>query len=81
MRSGRPAAAAKVTYKSSWDWMPTLLAAAGDPDVVKKVADGYIVGDKTFKQHLDGYNFLPFFQGKAEKSPRHEIYYFGHPAK
>jgi arylsulfatase A-like enzyme len=58
------------------DWMPTLLAAAGDPDVVKKVADGYKVGDKTFKQHLDGYNFLPFFQGKEGKSPRHEIFYF-----
>lgn len=58
------------------DWMPTLLAAAGDPDVVKKVADGYKLGDKTFKQHLDGYNFLPFFQGKDDKSPRHEIFYF-----
>jgi arylsulfatase A-like enzyme len=58
------------------DWMPTLLAAAGDPDVVKKVAEGYKVGGKTFKQHLDGYNFLPFFQGKEEKSPRHEIFYF-----
>jgi arylsulfatase len=58
------------------DWMPTLLAAAGDPDVVKKVAEGYKLGDKTFKQHLDGYNFLPFFQGKEEKSPRHEVFYF-----
>jgi arylsulfatase A-like enzyme len=61
---------------SQEDWMPTLLAAAGDPDVVKKVAEGYTIGDKTFKQHLDGYNFLPFFQGKEEKSPRHEIFYF-----
>ena len=58
------------------DWMPTLLAAAGDPDVVKKVADGYKVGDKTFKQHLDGYNSLPYFQGKEQKSPRQEIFYF-----
>jgi arylsulfatase len=58
------------------DWMPTLLAAAGDPDVVKKVATGYKLGDKTFKQHLDGYNFLPFLQGKEEKSPRHQIFYF-----
>ena len=58
------------------DWMPTLLAAAGDPDVVKKVVDGYKVGEKTFKQHLDGYNFLPFFQGKEEESSRHEIFYF-----
>ena len=49
------------------DWMPTLLAAAGDPNVVQKVAEGYKLGDKTFKQHLDGYNFLPFFQGKEDK--------------
>ena len=58
------------------DWMPTLLAAAGDPNVVQKVAEGYKLGDKTFKQHLDGYNFLPFFQGKEDKSPCHEIFYF-----
>ena len=61
---------------SQEDWMPTLLAAAGNPDVVKQVAEGTTVGDKTFKQHLDGYNFLPFFQGKEQKSPRHEIFYF-----
>jgi arylsulfatase len=58
------------------DWMPTLAAAAGDADVVKKVAEGYAIGGKTFKQHLDGYNFLPFFQGKEAKSPRREIFYF-----
>jgi arylsulfatase len=61
---------------SQEDWMPTLVAAAGNPDVVKQVAEGTMVGGKTFKQHLDGYNFLPFFQGKEEKSPRHEIFYF-----
>jgi arylsulfatase len=61
---------------SQEDWMPTLLAAAGNPDVVKQVAEGTTVGGKTFKQHLDGYNFLPFFQGKEDKSPRHEIFYF-----
>jgi arylsulfatase A-like enzyme len=58
------------------DWMPTLVAAAGNPDVVQQVAKGDTVGNKTFKQHLDGYNFLPFFQGKEAKSPRHEVFYF-----
>jgi arylsulfatase len=61
---------------SQEDWMPTFLAAAGNPDVVKQVAEGTTVGGKTFKQHLDGYNFLPYFQGKEDKSPRHEIFYF-----
>ena len=58
------------------DWMPTLVAAAGDPDVKQKLLKGYTVGDKTFKNHLDGYNFLPFFKGQVAKSPRREIFYF-----
>ena len=58
------------------DWMPTLLAAAGDPDVKQKLLKGYAVGSKTFKNHLDGYNFLPFFKGQEAKAPRREIFYF-----
>ena len=58
------------------DWMPTLIAAAGDPDLKQKLLKGYRVGDKTFKNHLDGYNFVPFFKGQVEKSPRREIFYF-----
>jgi arylsulfatase len=34
------------------------------------------VGDKTFRNHLDGYNFLPFFKGKVAKGPRREVFYF-----
>ena len=41
---------------ASEDWMPTLLAAAGDPEVKEKLLKGMQVGDKTFKNHLDGYN-------------------------
>jgi len=58
------------------DWMPTLVAAAGVPDVKQQLLKGYKVGDKTFKNHLDGYNFLPFFKGEVEKAPRREIFYF-----
>ena len=58
------------------DWMPTLVAAAGDPDVKQELLKGYKVGNKTFKNHLDGYNFLPFFKGQAAKDPRREIFYF-----
>jgi arylsulfatase len=57
--------------------MPTLLAAAGEPDVVEKLKKGYQVGAKTFKIHPDGYNFLPYFKGETKKGPREEIYYFG----
>jgi arylsulfatase A-like enzyme len=58
------------------DFMPTLLAAAGEPDVKEKLLTGMQVGDKTFKNHLDGYNFMPYFKGDAAKGPRHEFFYF-----
>jgi arylsulfatase A-like enzyme len=58
------------------DWMPTLLAAAGEPDVKEKLLKGYQAGDKTFKNHLDGYNFMPFFKGEDAAGPRHEFFYF-----
>jgi arylsulfatase len=58
------------------DWMPTFLAAAGDDQIKEKLLKGYTAGDKTFKNHLDGYNFLPYLTGKEEKGPREEIFYF-----
>jgi arylsulfatase len=58
------------------DWFPTLAAAAGEPDIVEKMKKGYQAGSKTFKVHLDGYNFLPFFKGEAKQAPRDHIYYF-----
>jgi len=61
---------------SQEDWLPTFLAAAGDPKVKENLKQGIKVGDKTFKNHLDGYNFLPFFKGEEAKSPRREIFYF-----
>ncbi len=57
------------------DMLPTLLAAAGDPDVKEKLLKGMKVGDKTFKVHLDGYNITDALAGKAP-SPRHEFFYF-----
>jgi arylsulfatase len=57
------------------DMLPTLLAAAGDPDVKEKLLKGMKVGDKTFKVHLDGYNIADALGGKAP-SPRKEFFYF-----
>jgi arylsulfatase A-like enzyme len=62
---------------SQEDWMPTLLAAAGVPDVVEKLEQGYKANGKTWKVHPDGYNFMPYFKGEAKKGPREEILYFG----
>ena len=58
------------------DMLPTLLAAAGDPDIKQKLLNGYKVGDKTFKVHLDGYNQIPYLTGEVKESPRNAIMYF-----
>jgi len=58
------------------DWLPTLLAAAGDPNIKEKLLKGHKAGDMTYKVHLDGYNMLPYFTGKEKKSPRKEMFYF-----
>jgi arylsulfatase A-like enzyme len=58
------------------DLIPTFAAAAGEPDLVEKVKKGYVVGDQTFKVHLDGHNLLPFFKGEAKESPRKNFVYW-----
>ena len=52
---------------SHLDWMPTLLAAAGVPDVKEQLLKGMKVGDTTFKVHLDGYNLLPLLTGEVKE--------------
>jgi arylsulfatase A-like enzyme len=61
---------------SHLDWAPTLLAAAGVPDIKEKLLKGYKAGSKNFKVHLDGYNQLPYLTGQVSKSPRDEFFYF-----
>jgi arylsulfatase len=59
------------------DWLPTFLAAAGEPDVVEKLKKGgYQAAGKTFKVHIDGFNLLPYLTGQEEKSPRPGFIYF-----
>ncbi len=60
---------------SQEDWMPTLLAAAGAPDVKEKLLKGYVAGTKSFKAHLDGYNQLGLLTGNTDTA-RDEIIYF-----
>lgn len=61
---------------SGLDWLPTLLAAAGEPDIKVKLLNGHQAGGKTFKVHLDGYNQLPYLTGQQERSARAEFIYF-----
>ncbi|MDG2279932.1 MAG: sulfatase-like hydrolase/transferase [Flavicella sp.] len=48
------------------DMMPTILAAAGVPDVKEKLLKGYKANDKKFNVHLDGYNMMPYLKGEAK---------------
>ena len=65
------------------DWMPTLLAAAGQPNVKESLLTGLAAGGVTYKVHLDGYNLLPYFKGETTEWPRKEFVYWtddGDPA-
>ncbi len=53
------------------DMIPTVMAAAGEPDIKEELLKGKKVGDTTYKVHLDGYNLMPFFKGDVTESPRH----------
>ncbi|GAO01395.1 arylsulfatase [Anaeromyxobacter sp. PSR-1] len=57
------------------DWTPTLLAAAGDPAVKSKLLEGYPIGDRTFRVHLDGHDLLPYLTGAVKESPRDAFFY------
>ncbi|MEQ8653660.1 MAG: arylsulfatase [Kiloniellales bacterium] len=59
------------------DWLPTFLAAAGQPDIKERLAKGGVEAiGRTYKVHLDGYNMLPLLTGKDKADPRKEIFYF-----
>lgn len=60
---------------SHQDWLPTLLAAAGQPEVVASVRKGVKLGGKTRRVHLDGFNLLPYLSGETESSPREAFFY------
>ena len=61
---------------SGLDWFPTLMAAAGNPNITDQLLKGVQLGDRTYKNHLDGYNQMDLLTGKGP-SKRHEIFYFG----
>lgn len=58
------------------DWLPTFLAIAGEDNIKQKLLTRYEAIGRSYKVHLDGYNFLPFLTGETETAPRDEIFYF-----
>ena len=71
-----PAGTVSNEIVSGLDWMPTLLAVAGEPDIKEKLLNGYEAGRKTFRVHLDGYNQLPYLTGQQPNGARKEFIYF-----
>ena len=65
------------------DWIPTLCAIAGEPDIVEKLRNGYTANGINYKVHLDGYDqseFLRNVSGTAAnnngtKSARDKFFY------
>jgi arylsulfatase len=71
-----PAGSVENGLISGLDWFPTLVAAAGNPNIKSELLKGKKIGDRTYKNHLDSYNQLDLITGKGP-SQRHEIFYFG----
>jgi len=63
---------------SGLDWFPTLTAAAGNPNITNQLLKGVKLGDREYKNHLDGYNQMALLTGKGP-SNRHELFYFAGP--
>jgi arylsulfatase len=57
------------------DWLPTFLAAAGEPAIIDKLLNGHKAGEKIFKVHIDGFNMLPYLAGDVMESPRQSYFY------
>lgn len=70
-----PAGVVSNEIMSHLDWMPTLVAAAGDSNLKQNLLKGTRVGSKKPKLHLDGYNFIPYLTGEVDRAPRREFHY------
>jgi arylsulfatase A-like enzyme len=60
---------------SGLDWFPTLVAAAGNPNITEQLLQGVTLNGRSYKNHLDGYNQMALLTGNGP-SVRHEIFYF-----
>ena len=59
---------------SHQDWLPTFLAAGGEPDISQKLLESHTIGDRAYKVHIDGHNLLPYLSGDTKESPRKSFF-------
>jgi arylsulfatase len=71
-----PAGSMQNGIFSGMDWFPTFLHAAGNPNIIDQLLKGVKLGERTYKNHLDGYDQMDAVTGKGP-SARHEIFYLG----
>jgi arylsulfatase len=71
-----PAGVATNEIVQHHDWLPTFLAMAGEPDVSRKLLEGYESAGKKFRVHIDGFDLLPFLTTPGTPSPRKGFIYF-----
>ncbi|MEQ9395240.1 arylsulfatase [Haliea sp.] len=64
------------TIMSHLDWVPTFMSVVGNGAIKEELKEDKRVGDRTFRVHLDGYDFLPYLTGKTDAGPRREFFYF-----
>jgi arylsulfatase len=57
------------------DWLPTFAAVAGDTTIKDRLAAGARINGRRYRNHIDGYNLLPYLTGQTKESPRHEFWY------
>jgi arylsulfatase len=70
-----PAGEVRTGILSQQEWLPTLLAAAGDDTVVEDLKKGSRYGDKEFHVHIDGFDALAYLRGQTDESPRDWFFY------
>lgn len=70
-----PAGKVENQLISGLDWFPTLVAAAGNPNIVEDLKKGKTIDGTPYKAHLDGYNQLDLITGQGP-TKRDVIYYF-----
>ena len=70
-----PSGSVKNGIVTHQDMLPTLLAAAGVPDIKEKLLDGHKAGDRTYNVHIDGFNMIPYLSGEVDESPRNSFFY------
>jgi arylsulfatase len=71
-----PARSVSNGIQSHEDLFVTLAAAAGLPALKEDLLKGYTMNGTSYKVHLDGYNNLDHWTGKAARSARREFFYY-----